>query len=166
MVQTMVSPSVVPFSARHPLVVQVARYAIVGGLGTGVNALIYLVLRTWIEPVPANLVALVLSTIASTEANRRFTFGGAAVRHWRNYVQNGGTMLFYAFYSSTVLLILAALVDNPNPTLEATCVAAASLLGGTCRFLVMRYWVFGTTERDGQDAPVPARSGGPRAQRV
>jgi putative flippase GtrA len=157
-VETMVSPSAAPFSARHPLVVQVARYAIVGGLGTGVNALIYLVLRTWIDPVPANLVALVFSTIASTEANRRFTFGGASVRHWRNYVQNGGTMLFYAFYSSTVLLILAALVDSPSPALEATCVAAASLLGGSCRFLVMRYWVFGTGERAEQDVQPPARA--------
>ena len=165
MVQTMVSPSAAPFSARHPLAVQVLRYAIVGGLGTATNALIYLVLRTCVDAVPANLVALVLSTVASTEANRRFTFGGAAVRHWRNYVQNGGTMLFYAFYSSTVLLIVAALVDTPSPTLEATCVAAASLLGGTCRFLVMRYWVFGTKDRDEQDAP-PARSDGPRAQRV
>jgi putative flippase GtrA len=162
----MVSPSAAPFSARHPLVVQVLRYAIVGGLGTGVNALIYLVLRTWAEPVPANLVALVLSTVASTEVNRRFTFGGAAVHHWRNYVQNGGTMLFYAFYSSTVLLILAALVDSPGPTLEAACVAAASLLGGTCRFLVMRYWVFGTADRDEQAVQPPARSDGPRAQRV
>ncbi|MGI5128536.1 GtrA family protein [Pseudonocardia sp. CA-107938] len=155
----MVSASAAPFSARHPLVVQALRYLIVGGLGTGVNALIYLVLRTWIDAVPANLVALVLSTIASTEANRRFTFGGAAVRHWRSYVQSGGTVLFYAFYSSTVLLILAALVDNPGPTLEASCVATASLLGGTARFLVMRYWVFGGEET----VPEPVRSDGPRA---
>lgn len=154
MVQTMVSPSSAPFSARHPLVVQIMRYALVGGLGTGVNALIYLVLRTWIDPVPANLVSLVLSTIASTEANRRFTFGGVAASRWRNYVQNGGTMLFYAFYSSTVLLLVAALVENPSPTLEAACVAAASLLGGTCRFLVMRYWVFGVE----RSAPAPSRS--------
>ncbi|MDN5859068.1 MAG: GtrA family protein, partial [Pseudonocardia sp.] len=143
MVEAMVAPSSAPLSARHPLVLQAARYALVGGLGTGVNALIYLVLRTWIDPVPANLVAVVLSTIASTEANRRFTFGGANVRLWRAYVQNGGTVLFYGFYSSTVLLLVAALVAHPSPTLEAACVAAASLLGGTCRFLVMRYWVFG-----------------------
>ncbi len=162
MVEAMVSPSAAPFSARHPLAVQVMRYALVGGLGTGVNALIYLVLRTWIDPVPANLVALVLSTIASTEANRRFTFGGAAVRHWRNYVQNGGTMLFYGFYSSTVLLLVAALVENPSPALEASCVAAASLLGGTCRFLVMRYWVFGversSTRSSRSDAPPALRT--------
>lgn len=162
MVHGMVSPSTAPFSARHPLVVQVLRYALVGGLGTGVNALIYLVLRTWVEPVPANLMSLVLSTIASTEANRRFTFGGAAVRLWRNYVQNGGTVLFYAFYSSTVLLLVAALVDNPSPTLEAACVAAASLLGGTGRFLVMRYWVFGversSTARSRSDAPPALRT--------
>ncbi|SHL50025.1 Putative flippase GtrA (transmembrane translocase of bactoprenol-linked glucose) [Pseudonocardia thermophila] len=153
MVEAMVSPSAAPFSARHAFVVQLARYAVVGGLGTAVNALIYLILRVWIDPVPANLVAVVLSTIASTEANRQFTFGGAAGHRWRNYVQNAGTMVFYAFYSSTVLLILAALVDDPGPTLEATCVAAASALGGLCRFLVMRYWVFGARGEPVEAAP-------------
>lgn len=162
MIDAMVTPSAARFSARQQFVVQVLRYMVIGGLGTAVNALIYLVLRTWIDPLPANLVAVVLSTIASTEANRRFTFGGAAVRHWRYYVQNGGTMLFYAFYSSVVLLIVAALVDHPSPRLEAACVATASLLGGTCRFLVMRYWVFGV-ERPVRE---PDRTDGPRVLRA
>ena len=138
------------FGERHPLLLQIARYSVVGGLGTAANALIYLLLRTWLEPVPANLIALVSSTFVSTEANRRFTFGGSAAHHWRKYVQNGGTVLFYAFYSSTVLLLVGALVDGPSPTLEAGAVAVASVLGGACRFMVMRYWVFGDHE-DAQD---------------
>lgn len=133
----------VAFGDRHPLVVQIARFMLVGGLGTAANALFYIVARTWLEPVPANLLALIASTFVSTEANRRFTFGGSVVHQWRSYVQTGGTVLFYAFYSSTVLLLVDALVDQPGPVLEAAAVALASLLGGACRFLVMRYWVFG-----------------------
>ena len=40
--------------------------------------------------------------------------------------------------------------------------AAASLLGGTCRFLVMRYWVFGversSTTSSRSDAPPVLRT--------
>jgi putative flippase GtrA len=131
---------------RHPLFVQLVRYAVIGGLGTLVNAVAFLLLRTWLDAVPANLVALVLSTAVSTEANRRFTFGGAAVHRWRANVQNGGTVLFYAFYSSAVLLLLGMIDSSPTPLEETFAVAAASVLGGLCRFLVLRYWVFGGDE--------------------
>ncbi|WP_232664751.1 GtrA family protein [Pseudonocardia sp. TRM90224] len=134
---------------RHPhhgFVAQLLRYAVVGGLGTLANALIFLVLRTWWDPIPANLLALVLSTAISTEVNRRFTFGGSEMHHWRAHVQNGGTVLFYAFYSSTVLLLLGAVIDSPAAWQESLAVAVASVAGGLARFLVLRYWVFG--ERD------------------
>jgi putative flippase GtrA len=131
------------------MLVQLVRYAVIGGLGTLVNALVFLLLRTWLDTVPANLAALVVSTAVSTEANRRFTFGGAAVHRWRANVQNGGTVLFYAFYSFTVLLLLELVVDSPTPVQETIAVATASVLGGLCRFLVLRYWVFGSDEHHG-----------------
>jgi putative flippase GtrA len=133
---------------RHPLLVQLVRYALVGGMGTAVNAAVFLVLRTWWDAVPANLVALVVSTAVSTEVNRRFTFGGAIVHRWRTYVQNGGTVLFYAFYSSAVLLLVGLLVDSPTAVQESVAVATASVLGGAARFLVLRYWVFDSDTHD------------------
>jgi putative flippase GtrA len=150
----MASPVVAParFRLRHPLLVQVVRYMMVGGLGTAVNAVAFLFLRTaGLEAVPAGLVALLVSTAVSTEANRRFTFGGWAVHRWRVRVQIGGTVLFYAFYTSAVLLLVGLVVEAPTPVEETVALAAASVLGGVCRFLVMRYWVFGTS--DGPDLP-------------
>jgi putative flippase GtrA len=133
----------VRFRLQHPLFVQAVRFTALGAAGTAANAAFFLVLRLWLDAVPANLVALVLSTALSTELNRRFTFGGAEVTHrWRNTVQNGGTVLFYAFYSSGVLLLLGELVDSPSPWLESLVVAAASAVGGVVRFLVLRQWVF------------------------
>lgn len=130
------------FRLEHPLVVQIVRFACTSGASTAANAAVFLLLRLWFDAVPANLVALVLSTALSTELNRRFTFGGAETHRWRTAVQNTGTVLFYAFYSSAVLLVVGTFVDSPSAVLEAVAVAVASMLGGTARFLIMRYWVF------------------------
>jgi putative flippase GtrA len=130
--------------SHHPLLLQVSRYVMVGALGTGVNAAIFYLLRTsGLDAVPASLVGLLVSTAASTEANRRFTFGGTAVHRWRARLQVGGTVAFYAFYSSAVLLLLGLVVAAPTPELETVVLAGASVLGGAARFLVLRYWVFG-----------------------
>ena len=123
---------------------QLARYGVVGVLGTAVSALLYLVFRTWWDAVPANLAALVLSTVASTEANRRFTFPGMAADRRREYVQNAGTVAFYAVYSSAVLLVLGAVVGDLTALQESSAVATASVLGGVVRFVVLRNWVFGS----------------------
>lgn len=127
---------------RHPLAVQLSRYVVAGGVGTLVNALVFLSLRTWWELLAANLAALVVSTLVSTEVNRRFTFSGEQGHRWRAHVQTAGMVAFYAVYSSAVLLALHAVVDEPTPLLETVTVAAASVLGGAVRFLLLRFWVF------------------------
>jgi putative flippase GtrA len=127
---------------RRETVRQLLRYGVVGGLGTVVSALLYLMFRLWWDAVPANLAALVLSTVASTEANRRFTFGGRPVDPTRQYLQNAGTVVFYAFFGSAVLVVLGDVVDEPTAVQESAAVAAASVLGGVLRFLVLRNWVF------------------------
>ena len=125
------------------------RFVVVGLLGTAVSALLFLVFRIWWPAVPANLAAVLLSTLVSTEANRRFTFGGARADHTREYVQNAGSVLFYAVYSSTVLVVLGQVVTDPTALQESLTVAAASVVGGALRFLVLRNWVF-----DGRHATV------------
>ncbi len=72
----------------HPFTTQLARYTVVGAIGTAANAVIFLALRAWWETLMANFVALVLSTLLSTEINRRFTFqAGPSTHRWRRYVQ-------------------------------------------------------------------------------
>lgn len=128
--------------ARRPTATQLARFVAVGALSTAVNAATFLVLRTWLGPVPANLLALVLSTAVSTEANRRFTFGGVTARRWRAHLQIGGTVGFYAGYTSGVLMLVHTVVAAPTPLLESGAVVAASVLGGALRFAILRCWVF------------------------
>lgn len=127
---------------RHPVAAQLVRFMMVGGLGTLLNAGLFLVATLWLDSLAANLIALLLSTVVSTEVNRRFTFGGVVADPWRVHVQNSGTVLFYACYSSIVLLVLEGFLPNASPVLESITISAASVLGGTARFLVLRYWVF------------------------
>jgi putative flippase GtrA len=131
----------------HPALVQLGRYALVGGVGTGLNVVLFLVARTWLSAVPANVVAIVLSTLVTTEANRRFTFQAGHGRRWRTILQNVGTMVFYAFYGSAVLLLLHAVVEGPTALMESIAVASASVLGGIARFSVMRLWEFAPAAR-------------------
>ncbi|GAA4684019.1 hypothetical protein GCM10023215_18320 [Pseudonocardia yuanmonensis] len=137
------------FRARFPLLAQLIRYSVVGGLGTAVNAALYLLMRLVLDAVPANLVALLLSTAVSTEVNRRFTFQGAAAHRWRVYVQDAGTVAFYAFYSTAVLLVLHEVVPGATPLEETAAVTLASVLGGLVRFAVLKAWVFETGAREG-----------------
>jgi putative flippase GtrA len=137
----------------HPTVVQLGRYALIGAVGTGLNVVLFLVARTWLSAVPANVIAIVLSTLVTTEANRRFTFHVGRGHRWRTILQNVGTMVFYAFYGSAVLLLLSAVVDRPTALMESGVVAAASVLGGLARFSVMRRWEFAPAEREVASAP-------------
>ncbi len=146
----------------HPMAVQLGRYALVGGVGTGLNVLLFLVARQWLSAVPANVVAIVFSTLVTTEANRRFTFHAGRSRRWRTILQNVGTVVFYAFYGSAVLLLLHAVVESPTALMESTAVAAASVLGGIARFSVMRLWEFAPAARP-EIAPASERPLAPAA---
>jgi putative flippase GtrA len=147
-----------PWRARlrlHPTLVQLGRYALIGGVGTGLNVVLFLVARLWLSAVPANVIAIVLSTLVTTEANRRFTFHAGHGHRWRTILQNVGTMAFYAFYGSAVLMLLGAVVNSPSPLVESGAVAAASVLGGAARFSVMRLWEFAPAEREVLPTPTP-----------
>ena len=146
----------------HPMARQLGRYALVGGVGTGLNVVLFLVARTWLSAVPANVVAIVLSTLVTTEANRRFTFHAKQGYRWRTILQNVGTMVFYAFYGSAVLLLLHAVVESPTALMESIAVASASVLGGIARFSVMRLWEFAPAARP-EIAPAPERPLAPAA---
>ncbi|GAA4557947.1 GtrA family protein [Pseudonocardia xishanensis] len=129
---------------RFPLIAQLARYTVVGGFGTAVNAVLYLLGRLVLGPIPANLVALLLSTAISTEVNRRFTFAGAPAHRWRVYLQDLGTVVFYAGYSTAVLLLVDEWITDATALQETAAVTAASVLGGLLRFVILKAWVFDT----------------------
>ena len=124
---------------------QVVSFAIIGGLSTVATLALYALFRHWWSPLLANLVALVITTLLNTEANRRFTFlsarGSSSAR-----VHAQGLLVFACYYafSSAALLVLHAIVARPSTMLELGVLLGAYLIGTAGRFLLLRTWVFST----------------------
>jgi len=121
---------------------QLARFAGIGVLSTAAYLLLFVLLRGPLGSQPANFVALLITAIANTAANRRLTFGvtgGGAARH-----QLQGLLVFGLGLALTsgALALVGALAVRPAPALELTVLVLANLLATALRFVLLRSWVF------------------------
>jgi putative flippase GtrA len=124
------------------LVGQLVRFALVGVLSTLAYLAIFVLLRGAVGAQPANLVALLLTAVANTAANRRLTFGirgGGAAR-----AQVQGLVVFGLGLALTSgsLWGLHAVTDTPSRTVEVALLLAANAAATLLRFLLFRGWVF------------------------
>ncbi|MFI6030302.1 GtrA family protein [Amycolatopsis magusensis] len=128
---------------RHDgLAVHAGWYLAAGVVTTAAQFVVYFLLRAPLGAHGANLVAIIVTTIGNTEFHRRITFAGHDSPPRRRHVQILATIAFYAGYGSVVLLALHALVPEPSAVTETVVLATAGLLGGVCRFALLRWWVF------------------------
>jgi putative flippase GtrA len=122
---------------------QALRFAAVGVASTIAYLLLYVLLRSFLPAVVANGFALLVTALANTAANRRFTFDvsgpDGAVRHHLH-----GLALFGAglALSSTALTLLHIAAPMPSRGLEVGVLVIANLVTTTLRFVAMRWWVF------------------------
>jgi putative flippase GtrA len=121
---------------------QLGCFALIGLVSTAATVGLYALLRAVLAPLAANLVALTVTTLLNTEANRRLTFPGAASAG-RMHAQ--GLIAFGLYYcvTSAALLALDAAVPGAGRLLEVAVLVAASALGTAGRFVLLRRWVFG-----------------------
>jgi len=130
------------------LVGQAVRFAAIGVASTLAYLVLFLALRTTVGAQPANLVALLVTAIANTAANRRITFGVRG-RPGAGRAQLQGLIVFglgLALTSGT----LAALHDvtaTPSRGTEVALLVAANALATLLRFVLFRGWVFRTSRR-------------------
>ncbi|MFF8649803.1 glycosyltransferase [Streptomyces griseoluteus] len=133
---------------------QLVGFCVVGGLSTLFYLLLYSLFRQFGGSQAANALALLLSALANTAANRRLTFGvrgrGGAVRH-----QAQGLVVFAIGLALTSgsLAALNAATAGPAHSTEIAVLVVANLAATVLRFLLFRAWVF-PDRRD--PAPVPA----------
>ncbi|MEC3973665.1 GtrA family protein [Amycolatopsis sp. H20-H5] len=132
---------------HHELGHHAAWYLVAGGVTTGLQAGLFLLLRPEFGSQIANLVAIALTTVGNTEFHRRVTFADRSSQAGKRHLQDLLTFLFYAAYGSIVLASLEALVDEPSALLETGTLLAASFVGGIARFVVLRWWVFARAAR-------------------
>ena len=122
---------------------QAALFAAVGVASTVAYAVLFLLLRHLMPALAANATALLLTAIANTAANRRFTFGvrgrGEAIRHHVQALVVFGAGLAL---TSSSLALLAALSPGASHWVEVLVLTAANLAVTVMRFVAMRTWIF------------------------
>ncbi|BBY31154.1 bifunctional glycosyltransferase family 2/GtrA family protein [Mycolicibacterium sediminis] len=128
-------------SAPRSLFRQVVRFGAVGVASTAAYLVLFMLLHGMIGAQAANLVALLVTAIGNTAANRRFTFGvaGNGARH---HVEGLIVFGIALAITSGALAGLHAFVDTPHRMVELGVLVLANLIATAVRFVLLRGWVF------------------------
>ncbi|MFF0592865.1 GtrA family protein [Streptomyces antibioticus] len=138
----MARPVETPAPRREGVARQLPVFAVVGALSTVAYLGLYAVLRPALDAQLSNLIALLVTAVANTAANRRFTFGvqgtrGAARQHLRGLVAFAAGL---ALSGGALALAHRALSDAR--TVELGALILANGAATAVRFLLLRHWVF------------------------
>ncbi len=120
---------------------QLVRFGAIGAASTVAYLAIFLFCRGFMDPQLANFLALLITAIANTAANRRFTFGIQGGNPARHHFE--GLIVFgigLALTSGALALVHGT--TTPTAWVEVGTVVAANLLATAARFLLFRLWVF------------------------
>jgi glycosyltransferase involved in cell wall biosynthesis len=135
---------------------QVARFLAIGVASTLAYALLYVLLRTGLGPTAANAVALAITAVGNTAANRRLTFGVRGRESLaRHHLQGALVFVLTLGLTTSALALLTAAVPDASRALEALVLVAASACATVTRFIGLRYWVFQKPPNGDTTAGVP-----------
>jgi putative flippase GtrA len=115
----------------------------VGTAATGLQLLLYTGLRLVWGPLSANLLAMLVSTLAGIELNRRLTFGARGrARLLRQYAGSVAVFLVGLALSSAGLALITELDPGAARRTELLTLLTVAVLVGLIRFFLLREWVF------------------------
>lgn len=122
---------------------QVIRFGLVGAISTLAFALLYLGMQGPFGAQQANFLALLLTAVGNTAANRRFTFGitGPAKLFTQQFQGLIVFMIAWGITSSSLLVLHAVNLDA-GPNTELLILTAANVFATLMRFVLLRLWVF------------------------
>ncbi|MCV7133936.1 bifunctional glycosyltransferase family 2/GtrA family protein [Mycobacterium hodleri] len=130
-------------AAPRSLMRQGVRFATIGVASTLAYLVIFSLLHATTGAQAANLIALLITAIGNTAANRRFTFGvrgsSGLLRH---HVEGFAVFALALALTSGSLLGIHSLVSPTPHWLELGVLIAANLTATALRFTLMRGWVF------------------------
>ncbi|MDV7174081.1 bifunctional glycosyltransferase family 2/GtrA family protein [Gordonia amicalis] len=127
------------------LVGQLARFCVVGVASTVAFAVLFLALHSFLGAQVSNLVALAITAVLNTAANRRFSFGvrgrDNALRH---QLFGLGVFVFGWLVTAGSLLLLHTVAPDATKHIELIILVIANLVATLTRFVGLR-WVFRKT---------------------
>lgn len=127
------------------LVGQLARFCVVGVASTLAFAVLFLALHSFLGAQVSNLVALAITAVLNTAANRRFSFGvrgrDNALRH---QLFGLAVFLFGWLVTAGALLLLHTVAPEATKHIELIILVIANLVATLTRFVGLR-WVFRKT---------------------
>ncbi|MFE9190095.1 glycosyltransferase [Micromonospora sp. NPDC007208] len=118
---------------------QLSRFAAVGVASTLAYLLLFVATRGLLGAQPANLLALLVTAVANTAANRRLTFGISGRRHAARHHAQG--LLAFALglaLTSGALAVLHVVSAVPARPVELAVLVAANLAATVLRFVLLR----------------------------
>ncbi|MEU7946475.1 glycosyltransferase [Micromonospora taraxaci] len=125
----------VPFGLPRQLV----RFAAVGVASTLAYLVLFVATRGALGAQPANLLALLVTAVANTAANRRLTFGITGRRDvGRHHVQGLLAFALGLALTSGSLAVLHAVHAVPARPVELAVLVAANLAATVLRFVLLR----------------------------
>jgi putative flippase GtrA len=137
------------------LVSSLSRFAIVGTTTTGLYAGLYLLAEELMPLLAANLVAMTLSTIVSTEWHRSWTFQSDR-RGIRTQFEAGLVTTVTYFMTSGALLGLERWSPDAGELAQVAAIVGATTVAGLVRYVLLRVWVFARRVPDATAAATPA----------
>jgi putative flippase GtrA len=134
----------------------IARFMGVGVMSTLAYAVLYLLLRGALGAGGANALALAVTAVGNTAANRWLTFGlcGRAGLV-RQHVMGAIVFVLTLGLTSGALAVLHRLDATPARAVELAALIAASAAATVTRYVALRTWVFAGARR-APGAPVDA----------
>lgn len=138
--------------ARH-----LSAFAVIGVLSTLAWLVLYLIFRTMMPSLSANALSLVITTVANTAANRRFTFGVVGSQGALRHQLEGGVVFVIGLVLSSAGLGLVHMLAPAAPrAVEVAAMLGSYALATVVRFVLLGGWVFHPRRRA---VPVGAAAG-------
>ncbi|WP_239157579.1 GtrA family protein [Streptomyces sp. SID13726] len=129
------------------------RFVLFGG-GVGVVAGLAVPLLAAAMPwAVSNALVTIVSTLLCTELHARYTFGQKRGAGWREHWQSAGSATAAYLATGLAVFVLHLVRSSPGALTEQIVYLGASGLAGTCRFAVLRLYVF-ATRRDRSAPPL------------
>jgi putative flippase GtrA len=141
-------PSTVDAAVRHrsgavtaALSRQMLLFATIGIASTIAYGIIYALLRASASPLVANVLALVMTSVANTAANRRLTFGVRAGNgFWQDQLAGMGALGVAIVMTTAAIAVLHVIAPRAGLAAEIALLTAANIVAAITRFYLLRAW--------------------------